>query len=195
MMKMKTIRDNFAGGKIDLKYYLVRPKYSKNEITSYVIILTIVVLSALILSINLLNFQQKNSTLFIVGLLLLMIVPYYILGKLVLKFDIIGNIQFNELYLSIQLKNQEPQEIPYMEILKIEYCGGVREDLISKFVTYKTYKLRFLTADKRKVDLEAAQNMELTIEELNIQKRIEPTLINVVEAINPKYGIINRKLK
>jgi hypothetical protein len=194
-MMMKTLRDNFASGKIDLKYYLVRPKYSKNEIIIAILILSIVVLPVLILSIRLLNSNQLNSTLIIVGIFFLLIVPYYILGRLMLKFDVIGKVQFNELYLTIQFHNQELHEIPYTEILKIEYCGGIREDLISKVIRFKSYKIRLITSENRKIDFEATQNMYLTKGELNIQRSIEPTLIRAVEAINPKYGIVMKKLK
>jgi hypothetical protein len=95
------------------------------------------------------------------------------------------------------LKYSDGQElsIPYNEILKIEYRGNVRKDLISKFPLYKTIKVRLTISKNDQINFEATNDMFLSADELNIQRKIDPILPRILEAINPKYGItINRKI-
>jgi hypothetical protein len=190
---MNSIRDSHSSGKIDLKFYLVEPKYKKRQIAFYITTLILVIFLLLILLINTLNSNQKNSVGFLCFVFFLLIIPQFILGKILLRFEKKGTVKFKESFISFKFQNEEDREIQYLEILKIEYCGGVRSDFYSKSVTFKSYKVRLKLITNELFDFEATNDMFLTHSDLNINRSLEPTLLMVLNEIKPKFGIIKSK--
>lgn len=189
---MRKLISDYSGGKIGIKYYLVKPKYSRTFINLIVLLLTII---SLLLIFYVLPKGIENSFVLPISVLLGFLLSSLILGPILLKYDRNGKLFFNEEQLLLKYSDGRELYIPYNEILKIEYRGNVRKDLISKFQLYKTIKVRLTNSKNENIIFEATNEMFLSTEELNIQRTIEPILPITLEAINPKYGIMmNRKI-
>jgi hypothetical protein len=174
---------------------LAKPKYSRTSINLIVLFLTLITLPLIfyVLPKELENIE--NSFVLPISVIIVILLPSLILGPILLKYDRNGKLYFYEEQLLLKYSNGQELGIPYNAILKIEYRGNVRKDLISKFPIYKTIKVRLTISKNEQINFEATNDMFLSSDELNIHRTIDPILPRTLEAINPKYGItINRKI-
>lgn len=192
---MRKLISDYSGGKIGIKYYLAKPKYSQTSINLIVLLITLITLPLIFYVLPKGLEKVENNFVLPISVVVVILLPSFILGPILLKFDRNGKLFFNEEQMVLKYSDGKELVIPYNEILKIEYKGNVRKDLISKSPSYKTIKVRLINSKKEQIIFEATNEMFLTTSDLNIQRTIDPILPITLEAINPKYGImINRKI-
>lgn len=189
-MSIKKLSKEYSGNKIRLKYYLTHSKYTRKQVQIAVFACLGFVLSLLYFVLKMIT--PKNDTIFTIVLLGFVIL---LIGKMMnfflLKYELVGKLYLDEEKLILDYKDRESQQIPYENILKIEYYGCVRESVISSENKYKTYQIKLILSNHQIILFEAAKEMILTTKDQNIQRMIDPPLIEAINAISPKFGVVN----
>ena len=192
---MRKLISDYSGGKIGIKYYLAKPKYTRTSINLIVLIVTLIILPLIFYVLPKGLENVENNFVLPISVLIVILLLSVFLGPILLKFDRNGKLYFKEDQMVFKYSDGNELVIPYDEILKIEYNGNIRKDLISKSPSYKTIKVRLINFKKEHINFEATNEMFLTTSERNIQRTIDPILPITLEAIKPKYGlVINKKL-
>lgn len=189
---MRDFLNDFSAGKIKVKYYLIKPIYSKKRRGLITLITSFVVFVILLAIIKLLSLKGLDNTWMILGVTFFMItVPTYFVGKVILNFEQIGKLYFYEDHVSIETKDRI-QKLQYEEIIKIEYCGSLPKDIVSNMGFDRPYlscKIRFYTGLKDYITLEATRDMFVSSEEKEFTGKIYPIIERTLKAIKPRYGI------
>lgn len=129
--------------------------------------------------------------------LAILIVPFYILGNILLRYNVIGKIYFNED--RILIESADKIIVPYDTIIKIEYCGNLLKSYVLRSSVrseFKTYIIRFVTNQNRSITIEATENLFVLPEEKKHFSKPYPVIERTLREINPKFGNIeNRQLR
>lgn len=119
---------------------------------------------------------------------MLIILSAYFLGKLLLIYDIIGQIQFFEDKLEIRTLSNTRQ-LNYNEILKVEYFGNLSSDIIGPSSNFKTSIVKLYTSSTEYIIFETERNIIISEKDKNKFQTQPPMIENCLKAIHPKYGI------
>lgn len=188
---MKEFIEDFAKGNIQIKYFLVDAKFSRRKrrwLTLFTALISIVLIG---LSAKYYDHIGANTKWPLVLLtILFLLIPSYIVGKRILQVEKSGKILFFAEYLEIH-QNNEVRTLKYSEILKIEYCGELPEDLLqTNTPSYSTYRVKFYQGIKDHFILHINKDIFLTKEEKQHFRKIHPILPSTLKAIQPKYGTL-----
>lgn len=189
---MKDFLNDFSAGKIEIKYHLIKPMYSKKKRGVITLITSLVVFAAILGIVKALSAKGMDNTWIILIITIFMIsVPTFIIGKVLLRYTVIGRLSFYEDHLTIE-QDEETQQLNYQDILKIEYCGSLPQNIFTNVGMdrpYVSYKVRFYTGIKDHQTIDVARDMFLLPEEKALHRKIHPIIERTLKAIQPRYGL------
>lgn len=188
---MKKFIDDFAQGKIQIKYYLASAKFprKKRRLISFLTALLSIVLIGLFAKYYD-HIGGKASWPIVAFTIVLLIVPNYIAGKWLLQVKAAGKVFFYEEHLEIH-QNNEVRSLNYSEIIRIVYCGELPSDLLqARIRSYKTYRVKIFTDIKEHFILHICKEIFIHPEETKHFQKIHPILPQTLKEIKPRYGTL-----
>lgn len=191
---MQSLIDKFSKGKIELKFNLVKPLVEDKKRKRIKIIILILTFPILFCFFKLFQIMKLDNIFLMFGII---IVFFYLLDLFtksnLLSLKNTGTMKF--LPEKIEIMNNEKEEfipINYSDILAIRYKGNVQTNIVTgKYPYYKSFHIKFMLKNNDAVIVESEFKLHLTSEDLKQFKTFEPHIIQVLEEINPKFGVLN----
>jgi hypothetical protein len=89
---MNKLISDYSGGKIEIKYYLAKPKYSRTSINLIVLFIILISLPLIFYVLPKAVENVENSFVLPISVVAVILLPSFILGPILLKYDRNGKL-------------------------------------------------------------------------------------------------------